>query len=314
MTPEVMQRNHARRNRMIAIAAGVITVIAVVLGFAGDFLGLPWHWMRPAAELLLLAELVGLVVLERHQLFEPVQEDVSAIKRRVDVIDTTLSTVAEQLGSSSRLAICANTPEVLRALARICRAALARDYAGPQILRVAGLSGQVIALDSREAAAEVEDLLAAFAGYCILPSSAPDSRARRWSVRALVGAATAEGLEATIKIFAPTFEQGVLNFELKMFTRSNVESILSPQTITDREAVLAFDDASAALRWGVTFEDRHCAALLGRWFDDLWASVPQTNLIYSRTGLNQAAIDRFRRELAANNGASKSEPPERPTV
>jgi hypothetical protein len=56
---------------MIAIAAGVITVIAVVLGFAGDFLGLPWHWMRPAAELLLLAELVGLVVLERHQLFEP---------------------------------------------------------------------------------------------------------------------------------------------------------------------------------------------------------------------------------------------------
>jgi len=54
------------------MAAGAITVIAIVLGFAGDFLGLPWHWMRPAAELLLLAELVGLVVLERHQLFEPV--------------------------------------------------------------------------------------------------------------------------------------------------------------------------------------------------------------------------------------------------
>jgi hypothetical protein len=41
---------------MIAIAAGVITVTAVVLGFAGTSSGLPWHWMRPAAELLLLAE------------------------------------------------------------------------------------------------------------------------------------------------------------------------------------------------------------------------------------------------------------------
>ena len=38
-------RSHARRNRIIAIAAGVVTVIAIVLGFAGDFLGLPWHWM-----------------------------------------------------------------------------------------------------------------------------------------------------------------------------------------------------------------------------------------------------------------------------
>jgi hypothetical protein len=69
-------RDHARRNRMIAITAGAITVIASVLGIAGDFLGLSWHWMRPAAELLLLAELVGLVVLERHQLLEPVHEKV----------------------------------------------------------------------------------------------------------------------------------------------------------------------------------------------------------------------------------------------
>jgi oligoendopeptidase F len=40
--------------------------------------------MRPAAELLLLAELVGLVVLERRQLFEPVQEQVTNIHSRVD--------------------------------------------------------------------------------------------------------------------------------------------------------------------------------------------------------------------------------------
>jgi hypothetical protein len=68
--------DHVRRKRMITIAAGVITVIAIVLGLAGDVLGLPWHWMRPAAELLMLAELVALVVLERHQPFEPVHETV----------------------------------------------------------------------------------------------------------------------------------------------------------------------------------------------------------------------------------------------
>jgi hypothetical protein len=64
----------ARRNRMTAIASGVITVIAITLGFAGDLLGPPWHWMRPAAELLLLTEPVGLVALERPQLFEPVHD------------------------------------------------------------------------------------------------------------------------------------------------------------------------------------------------------------------------------------------------
>jgi hypothetical protein len=70
MNGELAPRAHARRNRMIAIIAGAIMAIAIVLGFAGDFLGLPWHWRRPAPELLLLAELVGLVVLERRQLFE----------------------------------------------------------------------------------------------------------------------------------------------------------------------------------------------------------------------------------------------------
>jgi hypothetical protein len=47
----------AKRNRIIA---------AIVLAFASGYLGLPWLWLRPAAELLLLAELVGLIVLERH--------------------------------------------------------------------------------------------------------------------------------------------------------------------------------------------------------------------------------------------------------
>jgi hypothetical protein len=71
-----------RRNRsqIIAISAGALTVIAIVLAFASTYLGVGWLWLRPAAELLLLAELVGLVVLERHQLFEPVHGKVYEIK------------------------------------------------------------------------------------------------------------------------------------------------------------------------------------------------------------------------------------------
>jgi hypothetical protein len=49
---------------MIAIAAGVITIMAIVLGFAGDFLGLPWHWMRP-----------GLMIYGRRS-----QTDISSIR------------------------------------------------------------------------------------------------------------------------------------------------------------------------------------------------------------------------------------------
>src|SRR5258708_36413760 len=76
MDSTVRPQNHTRRNRLIAIAAGAITVTAIVVAFAAEYFDLPWKWLRPGVELLLLAELVGLVVLERHQLFEPVQETV----------------------------------------------------------------------------------------------------------------------------------------------------------------------------------------------------------------------------------------------
>src|SRR5260370_37663668 len=99
--------DRTRRNRMIAISAGAITVIAIVLGFAGDFLGLPWHWMRPAAELLLLAELVGLVVLERHQLFEPVQETVGGIDKRVADLQVSLEALTKEMRSASEGTLCA---------------------------------------------------------------------------------------------------------------------------------------------------------------------------------------------------------------
>jgi hypothetical protein len=92
MTSENPSTATAGRNRIVAIAAGAITVIAIVLALASGYLGLTWLWLRPAAELLLLAELVGLIVLERHQLFEPVHD-------RVEDIYSTLATLMQQIGA-----------------------------------------------------------------------------------------------------------------------------------------------------------------------------------------------------------------------
>jgi hypothetical protein len=285
----------AKRNRIIAVVAGAITVVAIVLAFASGYLGQQWQWLRPAGELLLLAELVGLIVLERHQLFEPVHNGVSEVKARVKDMEAGLSLVLDRLGTSGRITICANTPETTRAAARVFRAALARDYETPQILRISGLSGQLIGGDTRESTDALSDL-ASFANFLIRPDTAPDSRARRWSVRMLFGVASKETFQVVLELFAPVFDRA-LNLEVKFFPCPKIEAILSPGTVTDREAILVYADQSAALRWGIVLEDQYSAALLARWFDDRWAAIPESHVIYSRNGLNQKAVERISREL-----------------
>ena len=113
-----------RRNRLVAAAAGVITVVAIILSFASSFLGLRWEWLHPAAELLLLAELVGLIVLERHQLFEPVHEKVDAMHSRMEEMHAMIS---EGARSSGQVTACASSPEIYRTFSRVLREALGRD-------------------------------------------------------------------------------------------------------------------------------------------------------------------------------------------
>jgi hypothetical protein len=293
-------RDHARRNRMIAIAAGVV---AIVLGFAGDFLGMPWHWMRPAAELLLLAELVGLVVLERHQLFEPVHETVSGIDKRVADLQAGLEALTKETRSASQVTLCANASEVLRGAARVTHEALARDHAGPQILRIGALSGMAFAQDARDAALEIQEYMKVFLAYLLSKDSPSDSRARRWSIRLFGGVASVPALDSWMELGGPAIALNPLNLEVKIFAKLRVQSLLSPQTITDRDTALVFDDASAAFRWGLMLEGVQYASLFARWFDDLWASVPDTHLVYSRKGLDQQALDLLRSEIAAIEAA-----------
>jgi hypothetical protein len=80
--------------------------------------------------------------------------------------------------------------------------------------------------------------------------------------------------------------------------------MISPGLITDREVVTSFDD-NTALRWGVHYQGPQYLPLFARWFDELWASIPDSYLIYSRNGFNQSAIDRIKTELEAVESAQR---------
>jgi hypothetical protein len=299
MSGEAVTRNHARRNRMIAIAAGVITVVAIVVAFASEYFDLPWKWLRPGVELLLLAELVGLVVLERHQLFEPVQETVGDTHTLVQAVHAMMT---ENVRTSGQVTACTSTPEVFRTMTRIVREALARDQQAPQILRMGRLAGRLgRSADLQEdpdLAAEMREWFNAVSAYYLAPGSPPDGIARRWSVRWIVAFATLQDFDTTFEQAArPLLAGKPTNVELKILVRPRIEAMLSPAVTTDRDALMVFDDANVGLRWGVWFRGPQYLALFERWFDDLWASIPDNYLFYSRNGFNQSVIDRIRKEL-----------------
>jgi hypothetical protein len=43
--------------------------------------------------------------------------------------------------------------------------------------------------------------------------------------------------------------------------------------------------------------------VIARWFDQLWASIPDSHLVQSRNGNNPKALDRVRQELEAAGAA-----------
>jgi hypothetical protein len=249
MDGKVDLSNPARRNRIIAVVAGAITVVAIVLGFAGDVLGLPWHWMRPAAELLLLAELVVLVVLERHQLFEPVHETVALMNRRTVGIDERLGELVEKLSASGRVTVCTSPPEIMRTIARVIREALARDQGTPKILRSAALSGRAFFGERWNLEAEFSDFAKAITAPFLLPTSPADSLARQWSVRMLAVFSDKENFDRWWeRVFLMT-AGGPLNLEVKFVAGAAVQAVLSPQIITDSDVLLGLDDQVSVFHW-----------------------------------------------------------------
>jgi hypothetical protein len=299
----------ARRNRIIAIAAGVITIVAIVLAFASEYLELPWKWIRPAAELLLLGELVGLVVLERHQLFEPVHEKVSGIEStlaaaKLGDMSATVAMLGERAKAAGQIMTCVGPREVYAARARCLRDALARNEEGPHMMRGALLSGRALVEDTREVGEAFAEMIKVLSEFVLLPGSPPDARARRWSNRALMTCATTELFGRMLTWLEPLLiEPGCLNTDVKILVRSQPEALLSPATITDRDVVLVYDDELSSHRWGLVLQGRQYVSLFSRWFDDRWGAIPDRYQIFGRGVLNQKAVDLIRSELATNEVA-----------
>jgi hypothetical protein len=301
MTAEATSSSKPRRNRIIAIIAGAITVTAVVASFASGYLGLGWQWLRPAAELLLLAELVGLIVLERHQLFEPVNAKVDDIKADTSDLRAMLRTVAQQISAAGQVTVAVGPRETLQLRTRLVREALARDQEGPQILRSALLSGGGVVLqDSRELGDELQAFYRTVSEFQLLPGSPANARGHRWSQRLIFAWSTMDNFERGVQLLTSMFaEAEVLNAEIKILVRLRPEALLSPNMITDRAVFLAYSDEAAPFRWGLALQGQQYVTLFTRWFDDRWSAIPDSYLIYSRSGLNQKAVDRIRNGLEA---------------
>jgi hypothetical protein len=302
MTTEATLTSGSRRNRIIAITAGAITVVAIVLAFASEYLELPWKWIRPAAELLLLGELVGLVVLERHQLFEPVKEAVGNTSAEVIAMHAELRGLAQRLDLSGQISFYVNPSQTVRALERALREALAREQSAPQVVRWTRLADYPRPSSNPELGAELLELLRAVLDFGLVAGSPPDAKGRLWTSRNILTFTNLEGFDVWREHTLPLFiELGALNFETKLLirARSRAEAILTPNLVTDRDAFVTLDDDRANNRWGFLFQGSQYVAVFARWFDELWASIPDTYLIQSRSGVNQKALERIRKELEA---------------
>jgi hypothetical protein len=180
------EQQSRRRNRIIAAVAGAITVTAIVLAFAAEYLELSWKWLRPAAELLLLAELVGLIVLERHQLFEPIGEKVTGMEARIAEMQATLGQMNERMTAAGQVIVTVGVREGLQLRTRLLRDALARDQEGPQLLRLGTFSGAVLVQDTRELGEEWPTLQKVGSEFVLVPGSGANSKGHRWSSRLIL--------------------------------------------------------------------------------------------------------------------------------
>ncbi len=293
--------SNARRNRVIAIAASAITVLAIVLAFASGYLGQEWLWLRPAGELLLLAELVGLIVLERHQLFEPVHQTVGDIKFDTAELRAALATITQQIGSAGQTTVYPTSHELLRNLTRLLRDSFSRDQEAPQILRMGRFAGEPKALVSDpEYAAEFDALNAAILEGMLSSGSSADAKARWWSIRILGTVWNRDQFDFIMeRLVKDMIDRKPLNFELKLLVRPGSDYASLSPIITDQEALVTFDDDRAMFQWGIVFHGRQYTTLLARWFDEAWSRTSDHDSVYSRSGLNQAAVDRIRTELEA---------------
>jgi hypothetical protein len=228
-----------------------------------------------------------------------VHDKVGDIKADTSELRVMLGTVVQQLGASGQTTVYPTSHDLLRALTRITRESFARDQDTPQILRIARFAGEPQAIRADpEYEAEFQGFNDAIKEGLLSSGGRADSKTRWWSIRIMGAVWNIDHLNFILeRLVGPIFERHPLNFELKFLVQSKIQHALLSPVITDREAMLTFDDVNAMFRWGILFQGRQYTMLFARWFDEVWTSIPDSHLVYSRGGLNESAIDLIKKEL-----------------
>lgn len=196
----------------------------------------------------------------------------------------------------------ANPSQTVRAIEQALHEALAREQEAPQILRWARLADYPRLHDNPELGTELREMLKAIMAFQLLPGGLPNAKTRLWTTRNILTFTNLVGFDHWLAHTLPFFvEHKPLNAETKLLikVRSRAEAILTPNLVTDRDVVVSLDDDSANNRWGVRFRSPQYVAVFARWFDELWASIPEAYLIQSRSGVDERALKRIREELEA---------------
>src|SRR5208282_3624125 len=113
--------------------------------------------------------------------------------------------------------------------------------------------------------------------YLRLPTSAATSPARHWSLRNVVAFADLSTFEAYAdQVLRPFVEQKPLNVDMKFIVRPEPITLLYPLVISDREVLLSCHDPRGVSPFALLLRGEQYQSLFARWYDELWASIPNT--------------------------------------
>lgn len=304
----------SRRGRLIGVAMVVLAVAAIVAHFGAERLHL--EWIRPIAELIILAEILAFIVLERFEIFEPVQESMRDIEGRLG----RLEELSQALATAGQVTARASTADMYRSAARMLRDALAADPGSPQIVRTSRLGGRWREPDDRNYLPEdlgaIGEFSAAMHAFEVRPGSASANPwANLWSKRILLAVGDLRSLDALIRRlptggenarrdFLLVSDERVSNVTIKLIVRQQPEAALSPFVIVgERQALLSFEDPSHPYpHWGIFFSAERYASLFARWFDEIWQRLDAFT-VFSRDGLHHDELERVRRRMQAMSAA-----------
>lgn len=290
------------RGRKIGIAMAAIAIAAIVAHFGAESLHLPW--LREAAVLIILAEILVFVALERYQVFEPMGEAIAEVRGRLE----SLEQIRSELAASGYALAASDAPSTHQGLVDLLEEALAKKPATPQMLRVALLGGRYV--DATSVASAAPQYVAVVTGIRAF-SDTLENRARRpwvasWSVRTLVAIGDERSLEGLRAMLASAAKAGHTNQTIKLLPRPGTQAAIAPVVVGDQAVALGLEENSLAYpHWGVLFRGQQYAALFARWFDELWQD-PEVITVFTRGTADDAAFERVCKRVAELRVAQRS--------